>query len=123
MNIRKLIYPLFVNLEMRWPNMILLLIELTFESVKNNEQFFIDQVRNFRNAIEIVKINFYEKHFVLFPQGKKLQMILGSIWFKIYVPYLLPSYTSRTVIDIRTFKNNFSLLIDSYNYSIIIKCL
>jgi hypothetical protein len=83
MNIRKLIYPLFVNLEMRWPNMILLLIELTFESVKNNEQFFIDQVRNFRNAIEIVKINFYEKHFVLFPQGKKLQMILGSIWFKI----------------------------------------
>lgn len=71
MNIRKLIYPLFVNLEMRWPNMILLLKELTFESVKNNEQFFIDQVRNFRNAIELVKINFDEKHFALFPQGKK----------------------------------------------------
>ena len=56
---------------MRWPNMILLLKELTFESVKNNEQFFIDQVRNFRNAIELVKINFDEKHFALFPQGKK----------------------------------------------------
>ena len=39
MNIRKLVYPLFVNLEMKWPDVILLLKELTFESIENNEQF------------------------------------------------------------------------------------
>jgi hypothetical protein len=71
MNIRKLIYPLFVNLEMNWPKGILLLKELTIDSIKNNEQLFIDQVRNLRNAVELVKINFDEKHFELFPQGKK----------------------------------------------------
>lgn len=71
MNIRKLIYPLFVNLEMNWPKGILLLKELTIDSIKNNEQLFIEQVRNLRNAVELVKINFDEKHFELFPQGKK----------------------------------------------------
>lgn len=71
MNMRKLVYPLLVNISMKWPEMILLTRELTITSIQDNEQLFIDQVRNLRNAVELVKITFDEKHFELFPRGKK----------------------------------------------------
>ena len=43
---------------------------LTIDSACNNKQFFIDQLFNFRNAMELVRIRFDELYYYLWPHGK-----------------------------------------------------
>src|SRR5215203_2856698 len=59
MDLRKLIFPLHVN------------IETPFDSVSTNKQFLIDEVYNFRNAMELVKIRFDELYYSFYPEGSR----------------------------------------------------
>ena len=69
MYLRKIIYPLNVDLEIQIPN-IMLTKEITIESA-NNEQYFIDQAHNFLHAIELIRIRLDEFFYTIFPQGKQ----------------------------------------------------
>jgi hypothetical protein len=68
MDLRKIIYPLNVDLEIQIPN-IMLTKEITIESA-NNEQYFIDQAHNFLHAIELIRIRLDEFFYTIFPKGK-----------------------------------------------------
>ena len=70
MDLRKLIFPLHVNIETPFPK-IFLYKEITLDSVSNNKQFLIDEVYNFRNAMELVKIRFDELYYSFYPEGSR----------------------------------------------------
>ena len=70
MDLRKLIFPLHVNIETPFPR-IFLYKEITLDSVSNNKQFLIDEVYNFRNAMELVKIRFDELYYSFYPEGSR----------------------------------------------------
>jgi hypothetical protein len=70
MDLRKLIFPLHVNIETPFPR-IFLYKEITFDSISTNEQFLIDEVYNFRNAMELVKIRFDELYYSFYPEGSR----------------------------------------------------
>lgn len=70
MDLRKLIFPLHVNIETPFPR-IFLYKEITLESVSTNKQFLIDEVYNFRNAMELVKIRFDELYYSFYPEGSR----------------------------------------------------
>ena len=68
MDLRKLVFPLHVNIETPFPR-IFLYKEITFDSISTNKQFLIDEVYNFRNAMELVKIRFDELYYSFYPEG------------------------------------------------------
>ena len=70
MDLRKLIFPLHVNIETPFPR-IFLYKEITFDSISTNKQFLIDEVYNFRNAMELVKIRFDELYYSFYPEGSR----------------------------------------------------
>lgn len=70
MDLRKLIFPLHVNIETPFPR-IFLYREITFDSISTNKQFLIDEVYNFRNAMELVKIRFDELYYSFYPEGSR----------------------------------------------------
>jgi len=70
MDLRKLIFPLHVNIETPFPR-IFLYKEITLDSVSTNKQFLIDEVYNFRNAMELVKIRFDELYYSFYPEGSR----------------------------------------------------
>jgi hypothetical protein len=70
MNLRKLVFPLHVNIETPFPR-IFLYKEITFDSISTNKQFLIDEVYNFRNAMELVKIRFDELYYSFYPEGSR----------------------------------------------------
>jgi hypothetical protein len=70
MDLRKLIFPLHVNIETPFPR-IFLYKEITFDSISTNKQFLIDEVYNFRNAMELVKIRFDEIYYSFYPEGSR----------------------------------------------------
>ena len=70
MDLRKLIFPLHVNIETPFPR-IFLYKEITFDSISNNKQFLIDEIYNFRNAMELVKIRFDELYYSFYPEGSR----------------------------------------------------
>ena len=70
MDLRKLIFPLHVNIETPFPR-IFLYKEITFDSISTNKQFLIDEVYNFRNAMELVKIRFDELYYAFYPEGSR----------------------------------------------------
>ena len=70
MDLRKLIFPLHVNIETPFPR-IFLYREITLDSISTNKQFLIDEVYNFRNAMELVKIRFDELYYSFYPEGSR----------------------------------------------------
>jgi len=70
MDLRKLVFPLHVNIETPFPR-IFLYKEITFDSISTNKQFLIDEVYNFRNAMELVKIRFDELYYSFYPEGSR----------------------------------------------------
>ena len=70
MDLRKLVFPLHVNIETPFPR-IFLFKEITFDSISTNKQFLIDEVYNFRNAMELVKIRFDELYYSFYPEGSR----------------------------------------------------
>ena len=70
MDLRKLIFPLHVNIETPFPR-IFLYKEITLDSISNNKQFLIDEIYNFRNAMELVKIRFDELYYSFYPEGSR----------------------------------------------------
>ena len=70
MDLRKLVFPLHVNIETPFPR-IFLYKEITFDSIYTNKQFLIDEVYNFRNAMELVKIRFDELYYSFYPEGSR----------------------------------------------------
>ena len=70
MDLRKLVFPLHVNIETPFPR-IFLYKEITFDSISTNKQFLIDEVYNFRNAMELVKIRFDELYYAFYPEGSR----------------------------------------------------
>ena len=70
MDLRKLVFPLHVNIETPFPR-IFLHKEITFDSISTNKQFLIDEVYNFRNAMELVKIRFDELYYSFYPEGSR----------------------------------------------------
>lgn len=68
MDLRRIIYPLNVDFEIKMPNM-MLTKEITIDAV-NDEQFFMDQAHNFLHAIELIRIRLDEFFYSIFPQGK-----------------------------------------------------
>lgn len=68
MDIRKYIFPLQINIYTA--SGIELIKWLTIDSACNNKQFFMDQLFNFRNAMELVRIRFDELYYYLWPHGK-----------------------------------------------------
>jgi hypothetical protein len=70
MDLRKLIFPLHVNIETPSPR-IFLYREITLDSISTNKQFLIDEVYNFRNAMELVKIRFDELYYSFYPEGSR----------------------------------------------------
>ncbi|MGI0050643.1 MAG: DUF2299 family protein [Nitrososphaeraceae archaeon] len=70
MDLRKLVFPLHVNIETPFPR-IFLYREIIFDSISTNKQFLIDEVYNFRNAMELVKIRFDELYYSFYPEGSR----------------------------------------------------
>lgn len=70
MDLRKSVFPLHVNIETPFPR-IFLYKEITFNSISTNKQFLIDEVYNFRNAMELVKIRFDELYYSFYPEGSR----------------------------------------------------
>ena len=70
MDLRKLIFPLHVNIETPFPR-IFLYKEITLDSISTNKQFLIDEVYNFRNAMELIKIRFDELYYSFYPEGSR----------------------------------------------------
>ena len=70
MDLRKLVFPLHVNIETPFPR-IFLFKEITIDSISTNKQFLIDEVYNFRNAMELVKIRFDELYYSFYPEGSR----------------------------------------------------
>jgi hypothetical protein len=64
MDIRKLVYSLRVNVEVRYPQ-IFLFKEITIDAISNNKQFLIDELYNFRNTMELVEIRIDELYYHL----------------------------------------------------------
>lgn len=58
MDIRKLVYPIGINLDSRFPT--ISLHKLMFLDSLKNKQFFFDSVNNLLNAIQLVMIRFDE---------------------------------------------------------------
>jgi hypothetical protein len=70
MDLSKLVFPLHVNIETPFPR-IFLYKEITFDSISTNKQFLIDEVYNFRNAMELVKIRLDELYYSFYPEGSR----------------------------------------------------
>ena len=70
MDLRRLVFPLHVNIETPFPR-IFLYKEITFDSISPNKQFLIDEVYNFRNAMELVKIRFGELYYSFYTEGSR----------------------------------------------------
>ena len=70
MDLRKYVFPLRVNLEVSLPRFFLYKL-VTIDALKDNKNYFVEQVFNFRNAAELLKIRIDEAFFEENPDGFK----------------------------------------------------
>ncbi|MGD1837906.1 MAG: DUF2299 family protein [Nitrososphaeraceae archaeon] len=76
MDIKKLVYPFGVSCSIELPRILLYRI-LTTESVRNNKQYFIDEVYKIVHCVELASIRFEELFYDIYPEGKKINNDLG----------------------------------------------
>lgn len=70
MDLRKYLFPLGVNIEVTLPKFFLYKL-VTIDALENNKNYFVEQLFNFRNAVELLKIRIDEAFFQENPDGVK----------------------------------------------------